>query len=83
MVCAALGMTITVEFDRRYYHLQREMEEWCNTYIGENPRYTNWVYSEPKEWEGLGTWCLASMFGTTFFYFKNEADATLFALKWN
>ena len=75
-------MTATVEFSNRYYLLQGEMEKWCERHICENPPYTNWVYSKPTEWEGLGNWCMASAFGTTFFYFKNESDATLFTLKW-
>ena len=75
-------MTTTVEFGKDRYHLQGEMEEWCEHNIGCNPRYSNHVWSKPVEWEGLGTWCMASAFGTTFFYFKNHDDATFFALKW-
>ncbi len=75
-------MTTTVELGKDHYHLQSNMEAWCTQHIGKNPRYTNWVYSQPKDWEGLGTWCMNSAFGTTFFYFKNESDATLFTLKW-
>jgi hypothetical protein len=75
-------MTTTVELDRRHYHLQNAMTKWCEDNIGQNPTYRNWVYSEPNNWEGLGNWCIASMFGYTFFYFKNESDAIIFTLKW-
>ena len=76
-------MTITIEFGKDKYHLQHEMEMWCTKHISENPIYRNWVSSKPKEWEGLGNWAMSSMFGNTFFYFKNEADATAFALRWS
>jgi hypothetical protein len=72
----------TVELDRTHYHLQTEMTVWCRDHFGPNPPYCDWVWSAPKTWEGLGTWCLASAFGTTFFYFKEEADMTAFLLKW-
>lgn len=75
-------MTHTVEFGKDHYHLQRDMEKWCTEHIYDNPAYTNWVFSEPKEWEGLGKWCIASAFGNTFFYFKDSADASAFILRW-
>lgn len=75
-------MTTTVEFSKDKYHLQGAMETWCNEHINSNPPYKNWVASKPKTWDGMGTWCMASGFGTTFFYFKNESDATAFALRW-
>lgn len=58
------------------------MVRWCNDYLGENPAYKDWVWAEPVTWEGLGNWCVSSMFGNTFFYFKNPSDATAFKLKW-
>lgn len=75
-------MTTTIQFGKDKYHLQGEMANWCKTQLGQNPNYGDWVYDEPKTWEGLGTWCMSSMFGTTIFYFKDESDATMFALKW-
>lgn len=75
-------MTITVEFGNSRYHQQGEMERWCSENINYNPPYKNWVATEPKSWEGMGTWCMSSMFGSTFFYFKNEKDATMFKLRW-
>lgn len=76
-------MTITVEFRNDRYHQQGEMERWCNENINHNPPYKIWVSGKPRTWEGLGTWCMASAFGTTFFYFKNEKDATAFLLRWS
>lgn len=73
-------MTITVEFDKRRYHEQREMIEWCREYFGAH-KY-DWMYSEPLSWEGLGTWGVSTMFGNTFFYFKNKNDAMWFKLRW-
>ena len=76
-------MTKTVEFGKDKYHLQYDMEKWCKEHIGKNPLYTSWVSGEPRSWEGMGTWCMSTMFGTTFFYFKEEKDAVLFALRWS
>lgn len=75
-------MTTIVEFGKDHYHLQDKMEEWCEHNIGCNPGYSNYVWSKPDGWEGSCTWCIASAFGNTFFYFKNHDDATFFALKW-
>lgn len=76
-------MTAVVEFDKDMYHLQTAMERWCTENIGTNPLYKNWVFAEPKSWEGLGNWCMSSIFGNTFFYFKNEKDAMWFKLVWS
>jgi hypothetical protein len=73
---------ITVELGKSYYHLQREMMAWCTEHIGKNPNYCDWAYSEPQNWEGLGNWCVTSMFGNTFFYFKEEKYKTAFVLRW-
>jgi hypothetical protein len=75
-------MTTTVEFSKDHYHLQGEMETWCGQHISKNPPYSNWVYSKPTDWEGMGNWCMTSAFGSTFFYFRNESDAIMFTLKW-
>lgn len=75
-------MTYTVQFDKDQYHLQRDMEVWCNDNIGKNPLYRNWVGGKPQSWEGMGTWCMSSMFGNTFFYFREEKHANWFALRW-
>ena len=72
----------TIVFGKEHYHLQREMEQWCEQHIGKNDRM-NWTFSEPATWEGLGDWCMASQFGNTFFYFKRDEDAMMFTLKWS
>lgn len=76
-------MTTTIEFGKDRYHLQYDMERWCTEHINYNPPYKNWVASKPRTWEGMGSWCMSSMFGNTFFYFKNEKDAALFLLRWS
>jgi hypothetical protein len=75
-------MNNTVQFGKDHYHLQQSMIVWCDEHIGKNPQYTNWVWDEPEEWEGLGKWCILSMFGNTFFYFREEKDMTAFLLRW-
>jgi hypothetical protein len=75
-------MTTTVHIGKDKYHLQREMETWCEENINNNAPYRNWTSFAPTLWEDMGTWCIASAFGNTFFYFKNESDATAFTLKW-
>lgn len=77
-------MTITVQFDKDKYHLQSEMTKWCEEFLGKNADGRNWIignYEDENEWH-TRTWALSSMFGNTFFYFKNESDATAFTLKW-
>lgn len=75
-------LTTTLVLGREHYHLQRDMEQWCEQNIGKNKSNKNWVFNEPKSWEDLGDWCMSSMFGNTFFYFKRDEDAMMFALKW-
>ena len=73
---------VVVQFGKDKYHLQRDMEVWCKKHISKPPVGHTWVSGEPKSWEGLGTWCMSSMFGNTFFYFKEEKDALWFELAW-
>jgi hypothetical protein len=55
------------------YHLQQDMIEWCKENFGLGG---GWVEDEVSHWS------VSSAFGNTFFKFKREADATLFALRW-
>ena len=71
-----------VSFNNRQYHLQNDMISWCEEHIGMNAPYRNWVASKPNSWGGMGRWCVASAFGNTYFYFRDEADATAFMLRW-
>lgn len=75
-------MTTTVEFGKAHYHLQKDMIKWCDDNIDDNIVTQTWVSSTPINWLGLGRWCVSSAFGTTFFYFRDEPDATLFLLRW-
>ena len=61
-----------VEFGRDKYHLQGEMVKWCKENIGKG----GWLQAEGA------VWSVDSAFGTTFFKFVNESDATLFRLRW-
>ena len=60
------------------------MINWCNKNIGKN--YSNeWVWNIPDDefWATTGhVWAIQGSFGNTAFYFRNEADATLFSLRW-
>lgn len=49
--------------------------EWCNENIGRRTPSSDGLFVKLKviPWYNSGFW----------FYFKNEADATLFALKWS
>lgn len=73
-------MSYEVRFGKDRYHQQREMEVWCLECIGNG----GWSYSTPKTWDGMAgnLWVMHSMFGHTTFAFKNEADASMFILKW-
>lgn len=76
-------MITTVQFGKDKYHLQGPMINWLNENIGVNPRMTDWVWTAPTdELSENCVWAIQSMFGNTFFYFKNQADAVAFMLKW-
>ena len=70
-------VVITVEFDKRQYHLSGKMTDWCDQYIG----IGGWVYAAPDDWHARN-WAISIAFGNTVFYFKDAADATAFALRW-
>lgn len=71
-----MGVT-TVSFNKGHYHLVKEMEEWCHRHLG----IGGWVYADPDDWHARD-WGISISFGNTVFYFKNEANATAFALRW-
>ena len=68
---------IKVNFDKGRYHLVTKMEEWCHQRIGPG----GWVYPDPDDW-CTRRWAVSATFGNTVFYFKNQVDATVFALRW-
>jgi hypothetical protein len=67
----------TVEFGKRYYHLNDDMKSWCVDNVGPG----GWTSVTPADWD-VRNWAMFTMFGNTTFYFKNEHDATVFALRW-
>jgi hypothetical protein len=69
-----------IQFGRDRYHLQGDMERWCRQNIGPG----QWTCGELNTWKGMTDrqWIIWSMFGSTFFQFRQESDAVLFALKW-
>jgi hypothetical protein len=72
-------MTYEVRFGKDRYHQQSEMTLWCHENIGMG----GWTYETPKTWVGYnGIWVIHCTFGNTVFAFKEEADASMFILKW-
>lgn len=72
-----------VQFDKGRYHLQDEMQKWCKAHIGPG----EWGNPEPindiEYFDRKGVkWCIDCMFGNTFFFFRDDRDATMFLLKW-
>jgi len=66
---------IAVEFGKDRYHLQEEMIKWCRTTLGKGGWAANLELSD-------NNWSVDSMFGNTFFKFKESKDAVLFQLRW-
>jgi len=58
---------------KRRYHLQEQMINWCKNNIGPG----SWFKNEPGN-----VWSVSSMFGSTFFVFNRDEDATAFVLRW-
>ena len=75
VVKVAAGCTITFGKDR--YHQQEEMIAWCREHIG----IGSWWNGLPAMPCGM-VWSIQCVFGQTTFWFKNERDGSLFALKW-
>ena len=74
-------MTISVHYDRDEYSLHPAKEQWCRNHIGKG------MWGIPRDWkDGINSadarWSINSVFGETFFYFKEEKDATMFILRW-
>ena len=74
-------MTIKVHYDRDEYSLHAPREKWCREHIGKGS------WGDPRGWtDGINTqdakWAIQSIFGETFFYFREEKDAMMFVLKW-
>jgi hypothetical protein len=63
----------SITFNNTYYHLNRDMEEWCLQHVGKG----GWI----KHTDDL--WNINSMFGNTTFEFKYEKHYTWFVLRWS
>lgn len=69
-------MKTAINFGKDNYYLQDEMVLWCRNHLGKG----GW---------GVGLddtdnlWMVFSAFGNTCFQFRNEADATMFRLRWS
>lgn len=66
-----------LKLGREYYHLQREIMDWCYKNIG-NGDWADKGMMEDRNFK----WGVSSMFGNTFLTFRDDRDASLFVLKW-
>lgn len=66
---------VTITKDR--FHEQDAMVEWCKKTLGPGGWNTSLVLNNKGE-----QWRVDSIFGSTHFWFKQERDYLLFALKW-
>ena len=72
-------MNAQVQFGHDRYHQQTDMIDWCYKHIG----YGHWCWGGTvASWEDNSLWQIHSMFGSTFFYFKHDKDATYFMIHW-
>jgi hypothetical protein len=62
------------EFDKSQWHLQEEIRDWCRSNFGPG------MWCNPKD--NTNTWGFDSDFGDTTYYFKQEHEASMFALRW-
>jgi len=62
-----------VHFERDRYHEVEDMIVWCVRQLGEGGLYTS---NKDKQW------ALITAFGKSSWLFKNQDDATMFALRW-
>lgn len=61
-----------VHFGKDRYHQLEEMQSWCKSNIGPGGYLTR----------DHCVWSIETMFGNSFFRFKNEKDRNWFALRW-
>lgn len=61
-----------ISFGKDKYHLQEEMNSWCEEHIGNG----GWI-PDPD-----AAWLIECMFGKTTYSFKHEVDFVLFKLRW-
>ncbi len=61
-----------VHFEKNRYHQIQEMVVWCHGNVGDGG------YIGRKN----DAWILITAFGKSSWLFKNQKDATMFALRW-
>jgi hypothetical protein len=73
-------VTNYIVFGKDKYHLQGEMQAWCDQNVGQGL----WIGEQyPKDWTDMPDWTIHSMFGNTTFAFKDARNYTLFTLRWS
>lgn len=70
-----------VTFGKEQYHLNNEMEKWCESNFGPGC----WIFGKANTWTGMEDkfWTIDSMFGNTTFTFKDPKQLTMFILRWS
>lgn len=63
-----------IHFERDRYHEIQAMVAWCINYFGEG----GYISSSNK----TERWAVVTAFGKSSWLFKNQEDATMFALRW-
>lgn len=66
---------ITFEFSKDQYHLQEEIRDWCRSNFGPG------LWFNPKD--NTNSWGFETAFGYTVYFFKQEHEASMFALRWS
>ena len=67
---------IEVKFGKDRYHQQQLMVSWCKQYLGKDDGWGSYKK------DGKDRWGIDAGFGNTFFYFRDEEDASAFVLVW-
>lgn len=71
---------IELQFGKDKYVYQSAMIAWCKEHAG----HGGWVgCKEALDQAAHVQWGVESMFGNTFFYFRDEKVATVFSLKFS
>lgn len=63
-----------IQFTQPNYNKVVEMRNWCAQHFG------SYYVGKPRN--GTERWCVDHSFGNVVFYFKNDDDASFFALRW-
>jgi hypothetical protein len=63
-----------IHFERDHYPFVHDMIQWCFAEFGEGG-YIGSVYRTER-------WAVVTAFGKSSWLFKNQEDATMFALRW-